>query len=158
MDSQIIRYRIRSASQNLSLSIEEHGAYNLGAENVIFRPSRPLHDQDVFISTNGRAFFTDDGNLLILKDATLFVVVDLRDDRVFHMEPLTPWLFGRVWVEDNHLHADLYQHDNLDVSDKINPIPLSDLEKFLSEGWGKAADGLFPTANHNFVLLYRRHA
>ncbi len=157
MDSQIIRFRIRSTSHNFSLSIEEHGAYNLGAENVVFRPIRPLNNQDVFISTNGRAFFANEGNLLFLKDAALFVVINLSDERVFHMEPPAPWLFGRVWVEDELLHADLYQHDNLELSRKIEPISLEEIADTLSEGWGKAADGLFPTANHNFVQFYKRH-
>lgn len=157
MNTQIIRYRIRSTSHNFSLSIEEHGAYSEGAENVIFRPNRPLNDHDILFSTNGRAFFADNGNLLFLKDAALFVVVRMSDERVFHMEPPSPWLFGRVWIEDDHIHADLYQFDNLDLEDKVDPIPLSEITDRLDEGWGKSADGLFPTANSNFVNFYNRH-
>jgi hypothetical protein len=158
MDSQVIRYQIRSAAHDFSLAIEEHGGYNLGVENVVFRPSRPLNGQSVFISTNGRAFFAAEGKLLFLKDAALVVIVQLDDGRVFHMEPPTPWLLGLVSVQDDLIHADLYQYDNLELSDKIEPIPLNQLAQRLSDGWGKAADGLFPTANHNFVKLYKRHA
>lgn len=157
MESQLLRYQIHSASHNFSVSIEEHGAYNLGAENVIFRPSRPLNGQNFFISTNGRAFFADNGNLLVLKDAALVVILDLANDRVFHMEPPRPWLLGRVWVEKNLLHADLYQHTDLNASRQIDPIPLVTLADRLTKGWGRAADGLFPTANLVFVRRYKQH-
>ena len=156
MDSQVIRYKISAPAHDFALFIEEHGAYNLGAENVIFRPNKQLGDQPYYVTTNGRAFFAADKELLVLKDAGLYVIVRLSDGQAFHMEPPHPWLFGRVWVEDGHVHADLYKFDDPDAADLMKPIPLAEVSERLSEGWGTAADGSFPTANPNFVNSYRR--
>ena len=137
-------YTTESKSHDLSVTVETHAEHHMGANSVFIIPSRPIGNVSRFQTTNGDAFFTPDGNRLVIYDACVILVTDLVTGDVYNCEPPRKWYFTDVRIEYQSLLSDLYDGNG---HRKTNtPIPLIDIASKFTRGFGRVDAGRFPSA------------
>jgi hypothetical protein len=141
---------IHSRRAGHHVTIEDHGEHHMGCRTLVFAPSVEIEGVSRFQTTNGAAFFTPDGDGLILHDACVIVFVDLETREAFHRESPTDETFSNVRLRDEGpLAWDLVARDG---SRKPGaPVALEDLRSDFVRGLGRVASGRFPSAHGTVV-------
>lgn len=135
---------IKSACHDLAVKIEDRGEHHMGASTVLLVPSRPIGGVSQFETTNGNAFFTPDGDALVLNDACVILWADLGSDEIFHLEPPKGWCYANVRVEEDSLLSDVF--DVRGSRERITPISVAKIKGKFNEGFGPVKSGRFPSA------------
>jgi len=136
---------LESQSHDLCVTIETHDEHHMGANTVLIIPSRPIGNVSRFHTTNGDAFFTPDGNGLIIQDACVILFFDLNTGDVFNREPPETWYFTKVRIEYQSLLSQLY--DGSGNRKTHAPMPLVDIKSEFTRGFGPVDGGRFPSAH-----------
>ena len=137
---------IESSSRDFRVRLENHDEHHMGASTVFIKLSRRIAHRSRFKTTNGRAFFTPDGDGLFIHDACLIVFADLRTEEFFNLEPPSGWYFTRVRIEEGALAYELYDPPSGERQLR-GPIPLTDLRSRFEPGLGIVRRGRFPSAH-----------
>ncbi len=136
--------KIKSSSLDFSITIETYEEHHMGSSTVMIITSSPIDGVSQFQTTNGDAFFTQDGSGLVIEDHNIILYVELRTSKVFHYEPPAGHFFKKSRMDVDSLLVDFGDH-------YWNPsgslaIPIAELKNYFRPGFGSVANGRFPSA------------
>ena len=136
----------KSISVDFSIAVEDHGEHHMSSWTKIFVPSQPIAGVSRFQTTNGHAFFSPDGNKLIIHDRCVIVLVDLIADEVMNYQPPKKWYLSNVGIEADSLRFELDMPGGQTKHEKTVTIEMANIESEFTPGLGSASDGRFPSA------------
>lgn len=142
------RTLIASPALDFELAVEDHGEHHMSCWHIVFVLCPPIEGVGRIKTTNGEASLSPDGRFAILRDRVFLAVADLAGECVFHFEPGHMRAVADVQVEQGELRwisEPLRKGEGPTTAHAVR-LENARLAEVMEPGWGRAADGRFPSA------------
>lgn len=115
----------------------------MSSSHVRVRLEQPISDVRDFHSTNGHALFSDEGEMLLISDARMLILLNYESGAALHCYPPMGRYFRRPSIVGDLISAGLYSANGDSAS--FGPIAVSDPQ--WKAGLGRAGKGLLPSVH-----------
>ncbi|BBL71559.1 hypothetical protein [Methylogaea oryzae] len=123
------------------MEIQDFGEHHMASSHIRVRLEQPFSGVCDFHSTNGYGLFFGNGELLLVGDACMFVILDFSNGNAKHCYPPKGWYFKRPELSGGEVSAGLYNANGDSAS--FGPVSIEDPR--WEAGLGRARNGLLPS-------------
>jgi hypothetical protein len=121
--------------------VENWGEHHMGAYRVEIVPPFPICGISRFHTTNGRAYYSQFTNSLVIYDATTVLRIDLPNNEPWHLDRPDGWYFSAVHEDAEGYHLGFYDGQ---LGRDRQCIPRETIA--FEPGFGGVHNGVFPSA------------
>ena len=136
-----MEYKYTIKSHKHLVEYEDFGEHHMGSNHIRLRLEREFDGVIEFHSTNGNATFDESGEVLLVGDACMLLLLNYKDGAVKHCYPPSGCFFSdRTWI-DGAVRATLY---GTQCSERVfGPVSIDD--PVFQPGLGKSKGGFMPS-------------
>ena len=131
-------YQLYSAPADLTVTLINYGERQPAAETVEIRLSRGIAGEESFSTTNGNALFSESGQILLLHDSFLLIVVETRSMSAWHF-PVGERIFlvGAHWQGEQLYFSRLPYGRPSSETETLGPLSLQEIIRECDLGVGR---------------------